>query len=1428
MPDQNETERWRIEIRERYKNYLQTSFYFKDPTLRESFSQALEEYDLMGEVLPEPARNFILGANADDLAAEYFKDKVAGLSPALLNQKPLYHHQEEAIRLVHGEGENIVVATGTASGKTESFLYPILFELYRQHLSGELQEPGVRALILYPMNALANDQRRRLGEICGKLKKKHSDFKPTFGQYIGETPENENDRIRNAERRKNERLPNELIFREEMREKPPHILLTNYSMLEYLLIRPQDSELFDGDSGRHWRFIVLDEAHQYRGAKGMEMGMLIRRLKQRLHRSEHNNKPFCCIATSATISSSENEESEQAVARFAGELFGEKENFSAKNVIFGERKLPNKSSQPQRFHLFLRALEGAFIVHENNMDKIVLNRETANGDENSNPAKPLEIALCGECGQHYYVGRLNCESIADEAIRDPSQEGFGVDFYLPLSKESSDVAHGQLCRCCGNISHGSPECECDASIPVRKCEVHKNHGDQLKECAACGYQRGAIGDPVREIVHGSDGPNVVIATALHGLLPKDRRKILAFADSRQEAAFFAWYAEDSYGKLRDRNLILRAFKGADGNEALSLDDLAESLRKTCEANKFFRASDTKVTKKRKIYEMICREIISDQPRISLEGVGLIKWFVEIPEEFQLPQEIFSTPWSFQKNEAESLIAILLDSLRARRAVTFPQDPDWNNISPYSPQSVCRKKPQRRQNAFSWSSSQRAIVGHFLARLLPDNLEEDKRNEEAEKLMLKIWDQIREYDDKTEEESRLLKRSDNSGLFQLNLAWLRAKVLQAHDELFKCGICARLHFHNIRGVCQRNKCPGHLSPVKVKDLPPNHYQTLYEDAEMPATFCAEEHTAQLQSEKARERQEDFKDGKINLLSSSTTFEVGVDLGDLEVVFLRNVPPEPFNYTQRAGRAGRREVPGLALTYCRRNPHDLYHYFNPEKRILEGVIHTPQLSLRNEKIISRHIVATALSAFFRTNPGRFQNVEDLIGEDWENPQGAAAFKRYCEVNRESLEKSLNVIVPQKMHNETGLDSQASWIEKVAGEKSRLAIAESSVCDDYQHMDRLEKEACDANDYKKAGKAKERKRTIATEKALNFLSRYAIIPKYGFPVDVVELDTRPSGQTEVTNISLQRDLSQAIAEFAPGGKVVANKKEWESYGVKTIQGRGLKVWHYERDNQRNFRQWSEGDTSAPIGKRKYLWPQFGFVTKLFKKPSEPKGRARRLYTTRPYFGGFVNDSHPGTNTQNFFGVEITQALPGRMVVLCEGKHGAGFYICRTCGAGFPDKQGAPHKSPIDTNCNATLERLSLGHEFVTDVTRLHFPTVTSEWGAYSLAYAVLLGTASTLNVPDTDLNATITGQKSGEELSIVLYDNVPGGAGLVANLEKKDVFKSILLKAKERVEGNCGCGPSESCYGCLRSYRNQFAHPHLQREFALHILEEALAKA
>ncbi len=1408
MPDSINIRRWPEKVRKRYENYLRTSFFFRDKALRASFRAALRNGEsLLKGPYGELAQEFKTGIGAGALAQECFPDKYEDLLPALID-RDLYVHQERAVRATHMDNQNVVVATGTASGKTESFLYPILFELYRQHLAGELKDSGVRAMILYPMNALANDQRERLGEICERLRQEESGFEPTFGQYIGRTPYNTRDSSRNGAARADERLAGELVFRDEMRHEPPHILLTNYSMLEYLLIRPDDSPLFDRGRGAHWQFIVLDEAHQYRGAKGMEMGMLVRRLKQRL-RDGGRKGPFRCIATSATISSSEGEEDKQKIAEFAKELFGEP--FAAPGSIFG--KLRTTDGPPRRYHAFVRALEGAFLVHRDSADEVVLNRKSETGEGFT--AEPLEIALCRECGQHYYVGRKRGDKLK-EAVRDPSQSDFGVDYYLPRQDGTSC-----LCRRCGTLSRSIPDCGCDseAAVRVELCKPRKDRPDQLAECENCGYQRGGIGDPVQEIVHGSDGPNTVIATALHELLPEDSRKVLAFADSRQEAAFFAWYAQSSYEKLRDRNLILRAIKAGEVDaEGLSIDDLRSRLLRQWEQAGLFKGADTKEHRSRQVLTSILREALTEEKRLSLSGVGLVRWFVGLPRSLHLPETMQRPPWNFTDDKARRVTAYLLDEMRPRRALNLPDGastPVWSDVSSWPQQAYCLGRPGRQWHVSQWGHPASAVVSHFLRRLLADSQVSDSEKRSASvTLMQHLWRAL--LDDADEP---ILTPGKNNGTFRLNPRWLRI-ALAGPGDVWECNTCATLSNHNISEICPRNRCPGHLVPADQMRLETNHYRILYENTDLPSELSAEEHTAQIDSDTARDRQDKFKSGDIHLLSSSTTFEVGVDLGDLEVVFLRNVPPEPFNYTQRVGRAGRRDTPGLAVTYCRRNPHDLYHYEDPKDRVVSGKVRPPRLRMTNEKIILRHMVAVALSAFFRENKERFKNVESFVLE-WSKSRAAVNLRGYCEGNNE-LKHSLLGIVPVDMQDKMGFEN-GTWIGRIAGPDSRLADAEAEICGDYLLMKgtkrRIEKEK-PKRWIGTVSQLQLRMETIETERTLDFLSRKAIIPKYGFPVDVVELHTPPE-RGRSTGVILQRDLSQAIAEYAAGSKVVANKKEWESYAVKKAVGKAWDVRSYKYDGARSFEQWIEGDPTAPAGARKYLIPKFGFITSLLKKAKEPRGRARRLYTTRPFFGGFERGVAPETKIIRSVGV--TKAVPGTLVILCEGRERQGFYICSRCGAHMT-KLKVEHETPWGSECRTgTLGQFSLGHELVTDVVRLQFPHLRGqEWDAYSVAYGTLLGAAKTLDVPDTDLNVTIArGDKPGA-FAIVLYDNVPGGAGLVAQLEHKHIFSEVLGNAKERVGGNCGC--DSSCYGCLRSYRNQFAHPYLDRNKARQILSLA----
>ena len=204
--------------------------------------------------------------------------------------------------------------------------------------------------------------------------------------------------------------------------------------------------------------------------------------------------------------------------------------------------------------------------------------------------------------------------------------------------------------------------------------------------------------------------------------------------------------------------------------------------------------------------------------------------------------------------------------------------------------------------------------------------------------------------------------------------------------------------------------------------------------------------------------------------------------------------------------------------------------------------------------------------------------------------------------------------------------------------------------------------------------------------------------------------------------------------------------------------------------------------------------------------------------FFRGFEKENLPETRTLS--GIQVTKAQPGTLVILCEGRKREGFLICRSCGTQLTGPK-AKHKSPLDSQCRGTLGRFSLGHELETDVVRLGFPGLNKEWAAYSVGYAMLLGAAEILDVPDTDLNVTIAGGANPDTSAIILYDNVPGGAGLVAQLEQEKVFYEALSNARQRVQGNCGC--DSSCYGCLRSYRNQFAHPYLDRKKALDFLSE-----
>ncbi|MCD4654173.1 DEAD/DEAH box helicase, partial [bacterium] len=270
-----------------YRDYLQTEFQAKDPKLRKALEQELDTpLFLSQEPFFQAHRPFQAGKRWRDNPID---PKLAKIMEKRSHSKTAYYHQSQAIEtLMSPNPHPVVVTTGTGSGKTEAFLLPVIQNAITDSI--HFKESGLTALLIYPMNALANDQLIRINEYLTD-----SGFKGTISvaRYDQSTSQKE---------------------REEIRRNPPHILLTNYMMLEYILVRPSDrNSLF---TNHRCRFLVLDEVHTYRATLGSNIALLVRRLKIHLKNAKQNYRTqvddkeqnlrypsLIPIGTSATIKS---------------------------------------------------------------------------------------------------------------------------------------------------------------------------------------------------------------------------------------------------------------------------------------------------------------------------------------------------------------------------------------------------------------------------------------------------------------------------------------------------------------------------------------------------------------------------------------------------------------------------------------------------------------------------------------------------------------------------------------------------------------------------------------------------------------------------------------------------------------------------------------------------------------------------------------------------------------------------------------------------------------------------------------------------------------------------------------------------------------------------------------------------------------------
>lgn len=1599
-------------ISQRYMRYLRTTFQISDPDLAALFKATLDEHTFLKGPILEAIPPFKKGCTLQNLIDEgILSPRFVSLNQDLLPlDRPLYLHQEQAIRRAVGEKRNLVVATGTGSGKTEIFIVTILNALFRQQESS-LLNPGVRALLLYPMNALVNDQLKRLRQLlksCPEI---------TFGRYTGETLEGQVKAIEKYRKAYgDDPIPNEHLSREKMRETPPHILLTNYAMLEYLLLRPGDNVFFDGKFSRNWGFIVLDEAHTYTGAKGIEMAMLLRRLKDRVVRSEPGR--LQCIATSATLGGGE--EDYPAVARYAARLCSEA--FRTDDIISAEREeIPEvhgwgspdpaayrawldtlvgdeqglqafyeigiRYAVPQgilddarkragddahaflfhvlegderllwlrhhladgpdefdticrqlcdgtlldtgaivslveiagmarlrpseasllsaRYHLFVRTVEGAYLQF---FPEKKLYLEPAKNVEMEEHAYPVfELGTCRYCGASYLLGKIETtggQTFFRQNVLPYYEDGKPDQHFLLASSitpesdnEDDEVEIGShagikgeeyiLCGRCGAIYKATrvkPACSCgnEYQIPLLRISYP---GTTLHKCPVCTHL--SPGMPVvSRFVMGRDAIPSVLATAIYQELPDraeadqienqpanpwapvkaspvarhgSRRNLLAFSDSRQDAAYFAPYLSQTYDKILRRSLIVQVIReNADRilkNQWRVIDCASPLLEKVRDIG--LLAADTPEERSREIRRWLMYEFTSGSTQGSLEELGLCGFRLVKPDGWVPPRPLLHEPWNLSEEEAWVLFQVLLDSFRKSGALRFPDgiSPTDDIFQPRNFQFYFRESGSSQQaHILSWLPK----PGYSNTRL--DYLVRVARRgassvpaEGCREILGGIW-QFLAPGGSSIFTGYFVQQSlgrEGVGTLMDPKQWeITSPLIESDTQWYLCDRCRRLTLYNIRGVCPTYRCEGTLHPVDPGALrSENHYRFLYTETD-PVPMRAEEHTAQLSAEAATGLQQDFLDGKVNVLSCSTTFELGVDVGELEVVFMRNMPPTAANYIQRAGRAGRRtDSTAFVTTFCQRRSHDL-SYFKDPMPFVRGIIRPPYFEIQNEKIVKRHLFATAIAAFWRKYPDTFRDVGGFFFN--ENLDVPAALHAYLDEHPGDLGEALQRIAPAGLHTALDLEEWGFITDLYydGGDHPEMGLmtkAATTVRADVRGLEEVSRDLFEKG--KKVDAIGNLIRTIKKRPIIDFLSTHNIIPKYGFPVDVVELQVLHASEA-ARRLDLQRDLKIALSEYAPGSQIVAAGNIWESQYIKRNPQRSWITYDYVICDtcHRYHRELSElrkefvtceacnGDLRSSRHRGIFIIPEFGFMTGKAEPKRVSEKRPRKTFSTRAYFSGeCVAEKCLEIPLTSTVVLQAESASHGKLAIINNG-NGQHFRVCEWCGYAAPTSDGAPknHQNAFGKNCNGSLRPYDLGHEYLTDILKLEFVGYSSNDENFwlSLLYALLDGLSTALGISRDDLDGVLyPGRDRLNEPALVLFDNVPGGAGHVKRaIEEEETLRSILEAAYLKVKA-CTCGAEQghaSCYGCLRNYQNQFCHEKLDRRAVIDFFEELGFKA
>jgi hypothetical protein len=996
---------------------------------------------------------------------------------------------------------------------------------------------------------------------------------------------------------------------------------------------------------------------------------------------------------------------------------------------------------PARYHLISRAPDRTAVTLQSgapdNLCEVVIGAEKGSDDR---PA--FELFVCRNCGEPYieaWEGPASLEPVSGGGLRRLLRL---VPGGVAAEEDDDDET---VVPDPGHLIHFDPltglptEPDDPGSVTLENVELQEDPDEgtrYMSRCAACNHRSARFNEPVTTVRPGDEAIAAVASqTLLEAMPPREigtnppmgGRNLLVFSDNRQDAAFFAPFFERTSREQAVRSAILRVIN-AGGR--VDIDNLVGAVLRELRVDglRLYRPGvvpelETGSNEMLRLKAMIVAEItVFGRGRLSLEGFGLIGVDYD-----QIDRPVLAIkrvlPGAMQPH-AEAFIRYLLKMIREHRAIAeresgmidLTDESIWTRIAAQQNRCVTRERNPHtnlplslvpsagRQNRFTSLLRKMAIA---CGTTIDDNQIRD--------VITQFWKAI--------ENPRSMTAKHGVGR---GLKFDRSLFVVPGSEvgLFQCLGCGGRTQFNTAGACQSMGCDGKLQQVTDAERDAmasrNHYVARYR--ERPLMGVAREHTAAIAGEVRTDIEEHFKAGEVNLLSCTTTMEMGVDLGDLESVLCKNVPPSIANYQQRAGRAGRRaQVAPIVLTTSRSGRYDRA-VFEKFSEYLSAQPIIPYLSLDNAGFFRRHQVSMLLARFLehrlasytRTGSPRLRDVFAEALTEASLPVFVADFEDWLARSGADIAQAAKLgerLPPELSSIALGVDDLSRMMRdrvlKFAENAwGRWGLMQEAIDDLEIERTQLDKTAADKFQRidRSLNALRTQQRLYLNQFLIDQLSRRAVIPTYSFPVHSVALEVLNTAGQKADNavLELDRDGSIGISEYAPGAEVVAGGRVWTSDGISKrskftgddafIERARYRVCDSCRSPQitpqgmdpEKICQQCGAQFAKVNATRSFIRPN-SFLTSVADGQGRDPGASRirptvsdeALLLTEAPWSKYAETDLPAIRTFHAPGSNRPDHELGRIITVNRGRHGGGFAWCHKCEHAAPVHGHGPERA-------------------------------------------------------------------------------------------------------------------------------------------------------